>query len=280
MKSKGGNRRPLSADDDIEQAPSLKETAQTASSSYTLSYADRDFLVSDEVRGVRLMLEDLKPELVMQQEDIESTVVVFGSARIPAPETGTDVTAESSPLQHYYDEARRFGRLLSEFAKSQQPLRCVVMTGGGPGIMEAANRGASDVDAKSIGLNIVLPKEQAPNVYSTPELSFQFHYFALRKLHFLLRAKALVVFPGGFGTLDELFETLTLLQTRRIHPMPVLLFGKPFWDKIVDFEALVEFGVIERADLDLFHYVDSAEQAVEIIRQKIDSEPNHPPASD
>jgi uncharacterized protein (TIGR00730 family) len=254
-------------DEDIDTARKKAPTPQTLSPSYRLAFADDDFLLTDELRGVRLMLEYLKPELSMQEHRIKSTVVVFGSTRIG------DVGARARPGEpqpaldrDYYQEARRFAALLSSAGQREPDLECVVMTGGGPGIMEAANRGAADAGAKSIGLNIVLPREQVPNAYMTPDLTFQFHYFALRKLHFLLRAKALVVFPGGFGTLDELFEALTLLQTKRIQPMPVLLFGESFWRQIVDFQAMVEVGVISPQDAELFRFVETAEEAVALIR--------------
>jgi len=254
------------AGEDLAPAHEKIATPQTTSPSYRLAFADDDFLLTDELRGVRLMLEFLKPELAMQAHRVESTVVVFGSTRLrPAGEPISP--RDKCPELHrdYYAEAQRFGRLVSRRGQKDDTLECVIMTGGGPGIMEAANRGADEVGAKSIGLNIVLPREQVPNRYMTPELTFQFHYFALRKLHFLLRAKALVVFPGGFGTLDELFDALTLLQTKRIKPMPVLLFGRSFWKRIIDFDAMVELGVISEKDIELFHYVETAEEACEFI---------------
>ncbi len=254
-----------SAGDDVAPAHAKSaHTAQTLSPSYRLAYADDSFLLTDDLRGVRLMLEYLKPELSMHEHGIKSTVVVFGSTRISDAQK-PEAKPRAELDRDYYAEARRFAALMATASCEQEDLECVIMTGGGPGIMEAANRGASDVGAKNIGLNIVLPREQVPNRYITPELSFQFHYFALRKLHFLLRARALVVFPGGYGTLDELFEALTLLQTKRIRPMPVLLFGEPFWRRIVDFEAMVEAGVIAPEDAKLFQFVETAERAVEII---------------
>jgi uncharacterized protein (TIGR00730 family) len=221
---------------------------------------------------------------------IESTVVVYGSARIDDPETAMQALAEAEvdaaaapddpakarlvercrravDRSRYYTEARRFGRIVSETAQVGPTRRFVIVTGGGPGIMEAANRGAADVGAGSIGLNITLPHEQAPNLYVTPELSFQFHYFALRKMHFLMRARALVVFPGGFGTLDELFESLCLIQTQKVRKIPVLLFDRAYWQRIIDFDALLEDEVISPHDLELFHYVDTAEAAWAFIRQ-------------
>lgn len=244
------------ARDDEEAARRAEDTAQTRSPSYRLAFADPDFLVRDELRPVRLQLELLKPELAFQEEGIESTIVVFGSARTPAPE---DDGASPGKVV-IYEEARRFARIMSE-RKSPDGLRNVIVTGGGPGVMEAANRGADEAGERSVGLNIVLPHEQAPNHYATPELSFQFHYFAIRKMHFLMRARALVCFPGGFGTMDELFETLTLIQTGKVMPIPVLLFREAWWRRIVNFEAMVEEGVISPADLDIFQFVETAEQA-------------------
>ncbi len=278
-----------SAREDLERAKEVPLTPQSAAPSYRLAFADPDFLLRDELRPVRLQLELLKPELELQAMGIESTVVVYGSARIDDPETAmqalaeaeTDLaTAAGDPARmatvdrcrravarsHYYTEARRFGRIVSETAQSGPTRHFVIVTGGGPGIMEAANRGAADVGAVSIGLNITLPHEQAPNPYVTPALSFQFHYFALRKMHFLMRARALVVFPGGFGTLDELFESLCLIQTQKVRKIPVLLVDRAYWQRIVDFEALLEDEVISPHDLELFHYVDTAEAAWAFIR--------------
>lgn len=265
-------------------------TPQTISPSYRLSYTDIEFLTKEELRPVRLQLELLKPELLQQEHNIDGTVVVFGGSRIPEPRVAAEdlVRAEqavaadpSNPVlqrqaavagrvvakSHYYDEARKLGALLSQVCDPRSGCNLVVITGGGPGIMEAANRGAYDIGAKTMGLNIVLPHEQAPNPYITPELCFQFHYFSIRKMHFLLRAQALVAFPGGFGTLDELFETLTLIQTKKIKPLPVLLFGREFWQQVVNFDFLVEEGVISPDDLNIFQYVDSAEEAATIIEQ-------------
>ncbi|MGB5438580.1 MAG: TIGR00730 family Rossman fold protein [Gammaproteobacteria bacterium] len=282
------NPKPVfpSAGDDVGAAMLAPKTAQTRSSSYLLAYADNDFLLRDELRPVRLQLEVLKPELLQQENGIQSTIVIFGSTRIPDEKTArkrlqqAEALAHANPADtllarnvtiaarilakaHYYDEARELGRLIT--AGSQQ-CELVVITGGGPGIMEAANRGAHDANGKSIGLNIVLPMEQSPNPYVTPELSFQFHYFAIRKMHFLMRARALVAFPGGFGTLDELFETLTLIQTKKVKPVPVLLFGREYWERIIDFEALVDEGTVDAGDLDLFQFVETAQQAWEIIQ--------------
>ncbi len=272
------------AGEDERLAAHPVETPQTRSPSYRLAFADHDFLLREELRPVRLQLELLKPELLQQDYGIRSTIVVFGSARIPDAETAcrdveaAEAAARANPgdaalerrvriarsvlaKSHYYDEARKLGHMIT--SDGQCPGRCemVVITGGGPGIMEAANRGAFDAGGKSIGLNIVLSHEQHPNPYITPELSFQFHYFAMRKMHFLLRAKALVAFPGGFGTFDELFETLTLVQTRKVKPVPILLFGRAYWERILNFEAMVEEGTIDAEDLELFHYVESAEEA-------------------
>jgi len=249
--------RPFpSARDDEAAARRMKDTAQTRAPSYRLAYADQEFLLRDELRPVRLQLELLKPELAFQEEQIESTIVVFGSARTPAPED----SAGSPGKIAIYEEARRFARMMSE-RKAPGGLHNVIVTGGGPGIMEAANRGAHEAGERTVGLNIVLPHEQAPNPYITPEFSFQFHYFAIRKMHFLMRARALVCFPGGFGTMDELFETLTLIQTGKVAPMPVLLFREAWWRRIVDFEAMAEEGVISPSDLDIFQFVETAEQA-------------------
>lgn len=255
-----------SAREDEAAARRQKQSPQTRSPSYRLAFADHDFLLRDELRPVRLQLELLKPELALQAADIESTVVVFGSSRALASD---DPGAEADPGKHperveEYEAARRFARLISE-RRQPDGLQNVIVTGGGPGIMEAANRGAQEAGARTVGLNIVLPHEQGPNPYITPELSFQFHYFAIRKMHFLMRARALVCFPGGFGTMDELFETLTLIQTGKIVPIPVLLFREAWWRRIVDFEALAEHGMIARSDLDIFCFVESAEEAVAAI---------------
>ena len=255
------------ADEDLRQAALKPDTPQTRSPSYRLAFADPDFLLRDELRPVRFQLELWKPELLLAEHAVESTIVVFGSARLPTP--ADDATAAARrpgcvlDKKRAYDEARAFGRLVSSAGQLQpgERRRFVIVTGGGPGIMEAANRGARDVGAESIGLNIVLPTEQAPNPYITPELCFQFHYFALRKMHFMMRALALVCFPGGFGTLDELFDALNLIQTGKARPMPLLLFDEAYWRRIINFEAMVEEGTIAPGDLDLFAYVESAEEA-------------------
>ena len=263
-----------------------KDTPQTRSPSYRLSYEDNDFMMRDELRPVRLQLELLKPELIQQEHGINSTIVIFGGTRIKAPAVAAARLAEAqarlqadpdnSELKrdqavarrvqekaNYYDQARQLANRITLDSQRQNGGACdnVVVTGGGPGLMEAANRGAADAGGKSIGLNIVLPHEQAPNRYITPELTFQFHYFAVRKMHFLMRARALVAFPGGFGTLDELFETLTLIQTKKIKPVPVLLFGSDYWQRVINFEALADEGTIDHCDLDLFKYVDSVDEA-------------------
>ena len=279
----------ISALDDAQSARLLVDTPQCRSSSYRLAYQDEEFLLRDELRPVRLQLELLKPELILQENHIESTVVIFGSARIRDPETAeaqlvsaqaeygknkndpalkqkVDIARRALANSRYYEEARELGGLISSNTGKDM---LVVVTGGGPGIMEAANRGAHEAGIPSIGMNIVLPFEQAPNPYVTPELAFQFHYFAVRKMHLLMRAKALVAFPGGFGTLDELFETLTLVQTQKVAAIPVLLFGKEFWERVINFNALVEEGTISAKDLDLFRYVETAVEAWEIISQVI-----------
>ena len=260
-----------------EEAATVPEPALYAGpeSAYRLAFTDTQFLLREELRPVRMQLELLKPELVQREQGIESTIVIFGSARIKSPEDAQAALAAAQAgddeallrrahngldMSRYYDEARRFAALATERSRAHAtPL--YVVTGGGPGIMEAGNRGAFEVGGKSIGLNIVLPHEQAPNPYITPELCFQFHYFALRKMHFLMRSIALVCFPGGFGTLDELFETMTLVQNGKSRQRPILLFGRAFWERLIDFDYLVETGMISAADLKLFQYVETAEEA-------------------
>ena len=248
-------------------------------SAYRLAFTDTEFLLREEMRPVRMQLELLKPEIMQAEQGIESTIVIFGSARIVAPEVAQrlldDATAANDPIalaiarnhvrmSPYYEEARRFSEMVTR--KSRQLATPVyVVTGGGPGIMEAGNRGAFEIGGKSIGLNIVLPHEQAPNPYITPELCFQFHYFGLRKMHFLMRSIALVCFPGGFGTLDEMFETLTLMQTGKCRRRPILLFGRDFWSRLIDFDLLVETGMISEVDLQLFRFVESAEEAWAVL---------------
>ena len=253
---------------------------------YRLAFADPEFLLRRETRGIRMQLEMLKPELSQHEQGIENTVVVFGSARFPAPEqakTAMAVAEKSSDAAalalaqrhmrnaHYYDQARLFARLV---AAHSQPLprakQLFICTGGGPGIMEAANRGAHELGAPTVGLNIVLPHEQSGNPYITPSLNFKFHYFALRKMHFMMRAKALVAFPGGFGTLDELFEVITLVQTGKAKPLPIVLFGSDYWKRLINFDVLIEEGAISPKDLNLFHYVDEPQAAWDIIKKFYD----------
>jgi len=254
-----------SAREDAISAETMPSTPQTRSPSFKLAYADSDFMMRDELRPVRLQLELLKPELLLQEERVNSTVVVFGSARVSDPAT-LQPAARRKQRSNYYNQAREFARIVSLACQCDDERELVVITGGGGGIMEAANRGAHDAGAVSIGLNIVLPKEQCPNPYITPELSFQFHYFGLRKMHFLMRARALAIFPGGFGTMDELFDALTLMQTRKIKPMPVLLFGEAYWRRVLDFEAMAEEGMIAPEDLDLIQYVEEPEDAWRRVR--------------
>lgn len=251
---------------DIATARQIPATPQTLSPTYRLAFADPDFLTRDDLRPVRLQLELLKPELAMNEAGVSSTVVLFGGARIPAPERReTARTAILADLSRYYDEARRFARAITEVSIASGGQDYVVATGGGPGVMEAGNRGAAEAGGKSIGLNIVLPHEQAPNAWVTPELSFNFHYFAIRKMHFLMRARAIAVFPGGFGTLDELFESLTLIQTGRMSRVPFLLFGRSFWERVIDWDFLVSAGTIAESDIALFRYVETAEEAMAVL---------------
>ena len=238
-------------------------SAQTQSPSYRLPALDQDFILRDSMRGVRFLLEYAKAEEELRAWGVGSTIVVFGSARVREHGPGRQ------PL--WYAEARRFARIVSERGGALRPAekvrQNVIATGGGPGIMEAANRGASDAGAPSIGLNIALPHEQTPNRYATPALSFQFHYFAMRKMHLAMRARALVVFPGGFGTFDELFEILTLRQTRKAPSIPVILFDAAYWRGVVKFEALVEAGMVDPADLELFRFAEDAQGAWDALVQ-------------
>ncbi len=232
---------------------------------YRLAFADPEFLLRRETRGIRIQLEMLKPDLEQTEQGIESTIVVFGSARFPAPENA--VSERDKRNARHYENARQFARLVATYsADKPAPERLFICTGGGPGIMEAANRGASELGAPTVGLNIALPHEQSANRYVTPSLSFKFHYFAIRKMHFMMRAKALVAFPGGFGTLDELFEVITLVQTRKAKPVPIVLFGTDYWKRLVNFEVLVEEGAISPEDLALFSYADEPAEAWDIIR--------------
>jgi hypothetical protein len=280
-----------------EQPPDKDKLSEAILSSPSYRRADEDleFLGRDELRAVRLQLELLKPELIQQQEGIRSTIVVFGSARLVEPAEARERAAQAETalaqkpddperqraaaiarrqleLSSYYDQAREFGRIVSSTCQVDGHCEFVIVTGGGPGLMEAANRGASDVGAKSIGMNITLPHEQEPNPYITPSLCFQFRYFALRKMHFLMRAKALVAFPGGFGTMDELFETLTLLQTGKVTGVTVVLMGRAFWERLINWPMLVEEGLISPGDAKIFRYAETAQEAWDIISA------NHRPA--
>jgi len=274
-----------------EEAKHLKPSPdyEGPDSAYRLAFTDTDFLLREELRPVRMQLELLKPELVQQEQGIHSTIVMFGSARIldresalaavQAAKAGGDAAAIKRAemqlaMSRYYEEARRFASLVTK-ASSDRHNPIYVVTGGGPGIMEAGNRGAHEVGGKSIGLNIVLPHEQLPNPYITPELCFRFHYFALRKMHFLMRSVALVCFPGGFGTLDELFETMTLVQTGKSRRRPILMFGREFWSKLINFDYLIETGMISPGDEQLFHYVENAEEAWALLEREYDMNPNH-----
>lgn len=265
-----------------------QRSSSGGSTSYIPADKDTNFLQRDELRPIRIGLELLKPELIQKEEQIESTIVVFGSARLHEPTVAEQalrraeeqaarephermlqqqvaIAKRQLDLAQYYDVAREFSRLVSSSCQVDGHCDYVIVTGGGPGIMEAANRGAADVNAKSIGLNITLPHEQHPNPYITPSLSFQFRYFAIRKMHFLIRAKALVAFPGGFGTLDELFETLTLLQTGKTESVIVVLVGRDFWERLINWQLLVECGLIAQQDLQLFHYAETAQQIWDLI---------------
>ncbi len=251
---------------DVEAADRIPDTPQTRAPAYRLAFTDNDFMCREELRPVRLQLELLKPQMIMDERGIESTIVLMGSARIPDPEAGGDGEPNGlARLAPYYGEARKLARMMTEKSMKSYGREDVIVTGGGPGVMEAGNRGAMDAGGHSIGLNIVLPHEQAPNAYVTPDLCFNFHYFAIRKMHFLMRAKALCIFPGGFGTLDEMFESLTLIQTGRMKRVPFLLFGRAFWDSIINWQALADAGTISPEDLGLFRYVETAEEAAAII---------------
>ena len=251
---------------DRDTAEQIPDMPQTRAPAYRLAFADEDFMCRDELRPVRLQLELLKPEMILNEKGIESTIVLFGGARILEPDKkGSARTKTLADLSRFYDEARTFARLMTAKSMESYGRENVIVTGGGPGVMEAGNRGAVDAGGHSIGLNIVLPHEQAPNEYVTPGLCFNFHYFAIRKMHFLMRANAVCVFPGGFGTLDEMFESLTLIQTGRMKRIPFLLFGRDFWQSIVNWDALAEAGTISPEDLDLFRFVDTAEEAMKII---------------
>ena len=264
---------PSAREDRLRARKPARRLPQTRSPSYRLAFDDPRFLARDELRGIRLALEYEKPELTLEDAGIAATIVIFGSARAPAPEAGRP----QDPRGGDYEAARELARLVSAHRRKRR-VAPVIMTGGGPGIMEAGNRGAADAGAPSIGLNIVIPHEQQPNPWITPKFSFLFHYFAIRKMHFLMRARALVFFPGGFGTLDELFETLTLLQTGRLRPTPVLLYRRAFWEAAVGWRHLVPEGMIDETDLGLFRYVESAQEAFAVLRQTgaLDPEPEEP----
>lgn len=272
LRRKDGVWDPLKGNTaDKHAAAGQPKTPQTQSPSYRLAFCDEDFLSSEDLRPVRLQLELMKTEIMLTERGIKSTVVLFGGARIPAP--GQNAWAAHNDTQQrnleaasvYYEEARKFAALCGKHSAASDHQEYVVVTGGGPGVMEAGNRGAADAGAPSIGLNIMLPHEQAPNRFVTPELSFNFHYFAIRKMHFMMRAKAFAIFPGGFGTLDEMFEALTLIQTKRMERIPLLLFSEKFWRGIVNFEALAEFGTISPDDLNLITFVETADEAWRII---------------
>ena len=263
---------------DAKAAEHVPSAPQTESKAYKLAFQDAEFLLREDLRPVRFQLELLKPELLLAEAKIGSTFVFYGSARIPPPELADDLVASATNDQQraiaerlkakskYYTIAHELARLASRIELDEQGLKhFVVCSGGGPSIMEAANRGAADEGRESIGLNIVLPHEQMPNRFVTPELSFQFHYFALRKMHFLLHARAVAVFPGGFGTFDEMFELLTLIQTGKMRPLPILLFGREFWERVIDFDALVEEGVIAPHDLEIFRWFEDAGEAWDYV---------------
>lgn len=268
-------------------SPDATVSSQQRSRSFLLPVEDVEFLLRDELRGIRFALEYHKAEILLREWGIDSTVIVFGSARIPSPEQVVAERAAAGPsgeVEHarnakrwaraqFYEEARIFGRIVSERGGAMWPRgggkrHNVIATGGGPGIMEAANRGAHEARAPSIGFNIGLPREQHPNVYSTPDLTFRFHYFAMRKMHLAMRARALAIFPGGFGTLDELFEILTLLQTEKAPALPVVLIGRDYWRRLIDFDFLVEEGMIDAADRNHFALVDTAEEAWAAMLQR------------
>ena len=271
---------------DAKAARHVPSSPQTESAAYKLAFQDTEFLLREDLRPVRFQLELLKPELLMNEARIGSTFVFYGSARIPEPSLADALVAGATDdrqraiaerlkaKSRYYEVARELARLASNTRPDEHGERqFVVCSGGGPSIMEAANRGAVESGVETIGLNIVLPHEQLPNRYVTPDLSFQFHYFALRKMHFLLRARAVAVFPGGFGTFDEFFELLTLIQTGKVRPLPVLLFGREFWTRVVNFDALVEEGVIAPHDLDIFHWCEDANEAWAFVQRFYEEHP-------
>jgi uncharacterized protein (TIGR00730 family) len=274
---------------DARAAEHVPSIPQTESEAYKLAFQDTEFLLRDDLRPVRFQLELLKPELLLNEAKIGSTMVFYGSARIPAPDmadalidAATDdeqraIAERLKAKSRYYEAARELARLASRNGTDADGNRhFVVCSGGGPSIMEAANRGAWEEGAETIGLNIVLPHEQLPNPYVTPDLSFQFHYFALRKMHFLLRARAVAVFPGGYGTFDEMFELLTLIQTGKVRPLPILLFGRDFWTRMVNFQGLVDEGVIAPHDLELIRWCEDAQEAWDHVCGFYEWDPNGP----
>ena len=281
---------PKAKDDAAAAAQAAHIRPQTSDPAYRLAYQDTDFLLRDDLRPVRFQLELMKPEVLLEEAGIGSTFVFYGSARIPSPEradmlveaartdTQRRIAERLKAKSHYYDVARQLAKLASQTAPTADGKRqFVVCSGGGPAIMEAANRGAAEIGAESVGLNIVLPFEQAPNEYVTPHLSFNFHYFALRKMHFLIRARAVAVFPGGFGTLDEFFELLTLVQTGKTSVLPILLYGREFWNRVVNFDALVEEGVVAPHDLDLIHWTEDAQEAWDFVSRYYEEHPEPAP---
>ena len=265
MVDKNRKHQMRASHEDLIAAKITPNTSQTRAPAYRLAFDDSEFLCRDDLRPIRLQLEMLKPEIILEEQGVKSTIVLFGGARIPDPDKSEkSITDGPNNLSKYYMEARQFAEKITLQSDGCQN---VIVTGGGPGVMEAGNRGAHDAGGRSIGLNIVLPNEQAPNSYVTPELCFNFHYFALRKMHFLMRANAICVFPGGFGTLDEMFESLTLIQTGRMAPVPFLLFGEVFWRSIVNWESLVDFGTITAEDLALIKFVETADEALAEIKK-------------
>ncbi|MDO5528006.1 MAG: LOG family protein [Paracoccus sp. (in: a-proteobacteria)] len=252
--------------EDAAEAQTTPDTPQTRNPAYRLAYTDTDFLLREDLRPIRFQLELLKTQTILDERGVESTVVMFGGARIPAPEHADTARTETlASLSKYYTQAEEFARIMTARSLETYGRDFVICTGGGPGVMEAGNKGAHEAGGQSIGLSIVLPHEQAPNLYVTPDLSFNFHYFAIRKMHFLMRARAITIFPGGFGTLDEMFETLTLIQTGRMKRIPFILFGRDFWDEIINWKALARSGTISDEDLDLIAYAETAEEAAAII---------------
>ncbi|MFG6457929.1 LOG family protein [Roseateles sp. BYS96W] len=266
-------------------------TYDAPGSAYELAFKDEAFLLRQDMRSVRMQLELMKPELLLNEQGVTSTIVIFGSARILSADaaqalvTAAEASGDAAQLRiarsklamsRYYEEARRFAQIVTTgCAERGRPV--VIATGGGPGIMEAGNRGAHEMGGKSVGLNIVLPHEQYPNPYITPELCFRFHYFGLRKMHFLMRSIALVCFPGGYGTLDELFETLTLIQTGKSRRRPILLFGRDFWTRVINVDLLLETGMISPGDEQLFHYVETAEEAWAVLESEPELSSIHTP---